>query len=81
MFGASAAGILQNFNPGLYLREFEQPNAKQEASMMTLWKITVPFLKSKILIRTLCHIFYLPKLLNSESDFISSVLQNKKIYI
>ena len=36
----------------------------------------VPFLKSKFLILTLCHIFYLPtnSVIFGEYDFVSSVL-------
>ena len=43
LFSALATGILWKLNPGLFLREFVQPNAVQVATMMTLWKMTTVF--------------------------------------
>ena len=82
LFSVLAAGILWKLNPGLFLREFVQPNAAQVPTMVTLWKVTtgfVPFFKLKFLIPTLRHIFYSPNSSNihGECDFASSVSGNK----
>ena len=95
-FSALAAGILWKLNPGLFLREFVQPNAAQVATMMTLWKMTIVFRSSSWNLLSLHDvIFYSPNSSNihGECDFASSVSGNqlrkytffcvflKKIYI
>ena len=58
LFSALAAGILWKLNPGLFLREFVQPNAAQVATMMTLWKMTTVFRSSSWNFLSLHYVTY-----------------------
>ena len=80
LFSALAAGPLWKFSPGLFLREFVQPNAAQVETLMTLEDdYCGVFFKLKFLILTLRHIFYSPNSSNihGECDFTSSISGNK----
>ena len=41
LFWVSAAEILWKLNPGLFLQEYEQSNASQIPTIMTLWKVVI----------------------------------------
>ena len=58
LFSALAAGTLWKLNPGLFLREFVQPNTAQVATMMTLWKITTVFRSSSWNFLSLHYVTY-----------------------
>ena len=58
LFSALAAGILWKLNPGLFLREFVQPNAAHVPAKMTLWKMTTVFHSSSWNFLSLHYVTY-----------------------